>query len=99
MKKNSCSILVINEPINTGSNDHDDDYLDTIKNNKGKKVKKFEKYKPKVSNQKETNIEGAENKVKSLLSLFLHNIETEEKNDVDTNRLFLNEIESAKRRN
>ena len=99
MKRNSSSILIINDAINVDDQDPYDDYLNMMKKNKGKKIKKFEKYKPKMSNSKkdETNLEGAESKVKSLLSLFLHNIETEEKKDIDSNCLFLNEIESAKK--
>ena len=99
MKENSSSILIINDALNIEDQDPDDDYLNMMKKSKRNKVEKFEKYKPKGSNSKiqETNIEGAEGKVKSLLSLFLHNIETEEKKVIDSNNLFLNEIESVKK--
>ena len=99
MKKNSSSFIIINETMNNDNQNHDDDYLNMMKKDKGKKGGKFEKYKPKVQNSKtqEANLVGAENKVKSLLSVFLNNIETEEKKDKDSNNLFLNEIESVKR--
>ena len=100
MKKNYSSILIINEASKIGEkNSDEDDYLNMTKKNKGKKIAKFKKCKSKSSNFKndETNIEGAENKVKSLLSLFLRNIEIEEKKDLVSDHLFLNEIETIKK--
>ena len=83
MKNKQFPFLLI-EPNKNNNIDEESDFSeDKKKRNKKFELKKFEKFKPKNTNilgNSKMNLEGAENQVKSLLSLFLKDIELENQN-------------------
>ena len=82
MKNKQFPFLLI-EPNKNNIDEESDFSEDKKKRNKKFELKKFEKFKPKNTNilgNSKMNLEGAENQVKSLLSLFLKDIELENQN-------------------
>ena len=75
---------------NKNNNDNPDNDIDfSSKNFKKFKLNKFEKFKPKNENnpsKNNQNLKGAENKVKSLLSFFLKDIEQENENPANIDK-------------
>ena len=82
MDNDQFPFLIIDQ--NKNNNDNPDNDIDfSSKNFKKFKLKKFEKFKPKNENnpsKNNQNLKGAENKVKSLISFFLKDIEQENEN-------------------
>ena len=81
MKNEQFQFLLINQ--NKNNQEEESDFSeDKKKRNKKFELKKFEKFKPKNNNllNSKMNLEGAENQVKSLLSIFLKDIEQENQN-------------------
>ena len=87
---NEFPFLLI-EP-NKNNQDDEPDFLEEKRKSKKFDLKKYEKFKPKISinnHKKDLNLEGAENKVKSLLSIFLKDYQEEEKKNslvIDNNK-------------
>ena len=81
---------------NKNNHDNQDEDLDFSKKNyKNFKLEKFEKFKPKNGNSPKKGIQilkGAENKVKSMLSIFLKDIEQENESPEKVNKKFLPKI-------
>ena len=83
MKNDQFPFLLIEE--NKNNQEENSDFSDKGSKRSKKKfeLKQYEKFKPKNSNNLDKNIlylEGAENKVKSMLSLFLKDIQQENQN-------------------
>ena len=96
MKSEQFPFLIIEQ--NKNDQDDESDFSENQKNKRSKKfeLKNYEKFKPKNSNAQENAqiyLEGAENKVKSMLSIFLKDIEQENQNiDGLNNKKFINKI-------
>ena len=77
MKSDFPFIIIEQNKNNHDNQEEDSDFSD--KNYKKMKLNKFEKFKPKIVNspKKNQNLKGAENNVKSLISVFLKDIEQE----------------------
>ena len=77
MKSDFPFIIIEQNKSNQDNQDEDSDFSN--KNYKKMKLNKFEKFKPKNVNspKKNQNLKGAENNVKSLISVFLKDIEQE----------------------
>ena len=82
MKDENFPFLLIDK--NKNSQDEEESDFSEEKRKKSKKfeLKKFEKFRPKnsnISDNDQMNLEGAESKIKSMLSLFIKDIEQENK--------------------
>ena len=77
MKSDFPFIIIEQNKSNQDNQDEDSDFSN--KNYKKMKLNKFEKFKPKniISPKKNQNLKGAENNVKSLISVFLKDFEQE----------------------
>ena len=97
MIENKYSLLLLDQ--NKSNKEEDSEYdMKFYKKNSKFKIDNFEKFKPKTKITNEENekaLKGAENKVKSLLSTFIKNIQSE-KNNSDT---ILNPFDSLKNNN
>jgi len=96
MKSDFPFIIIEQNKNNRDNQDEDSDFSD--KNYKNMKLNKFEKFKPKNINspKKNQNLKGAENNVKSLISVFLKDIEQENfsppNNQDKTDKRFIHKI-------
>ena len=96
MKSDFPFIIIEQNKNNHDNQDDDSDFFD--KNYKKMKLNKFEKFKPKNINspKKFQNLKGAENNVKTLISVFLKDIEQENfsppNNQDKTDKKYLNKI-------
>ena len=94
--KSEFPFIIIEQNKNNHDNQEDDsDFSD--KNYKEMKLNKFEKFKPKnINSPKKQNLKGAENNVKSLISVFLKDIEQENfsppNNQEKTDKRFMHKI-------
>jgi len=73
MSNDKFQFLLIDHPRDDDSDFSENEYK------KDFKIQKYEKFKPKKNNYKK-DLRGAENQIKNILSVFLKNIETEQKN-------------------
>ena len=83
---------------NKAIQEDESDFSEDKKDRKNKKYdyKKYEKFKPKNQNRSSKGqiyLEGAENQVKSMLSLFLKDIQQENSEEIDNNK-FISKINS-----
>ena len=87
MTNEQFPFLLIEQNKNNQDDESDFSEEKRIKKNKKYDYNKFEKFKPKnqnVSSNAQIYLQGAENKVKSMLSLFLKDIEKENKSQKET---------------
>ena len=105
MSDNQDSFLNIKQnSSNSNQEQLDDSFIKKkLYKNKNQKGQQFEKFKPKTNKENiknEKSLKGAENKLKSMLSVFLKNIESEEINEnKKPNPIFKGAIDDAKKQN
>ena len=97
-KQDNPTLLILDDNPNN-NDDYTGEYIKKNKKDKGKKLEQFEKFVPKNTNNKknEQNLRGAENKLKSILSSFLRNFESEEKNEQEPKSSLLDTVQSTKK--